>query len=287
MNTIISVYYNMSDCEDFIDDNATINESDDVLEPSEPRKNSGKRGKDIPWKEMKSFSTTKEYNESEVASEIKDMFSARVSRETEYADTIRYTCKFSRKVGWKVCPLMIRVKFMAHCEEVLVEQYGNAHLHEEETDHEHLGVNFRWTDAMTECIKQTLKNEGTAATVLRNLKDLNLLPKENGPTTLQLKNKISYCRKILNKTDQIITTGDLRAKIKEHLAIPDDECDAYIAHHNIDDEQDNREPRFTIIWTSKKLLARIKEDLTQDDATYRYALFFIVYSREHYPRKCL
>ena len=30
-----------------------------------------------------------------------------------------------------------------------------------------------------------------------------------------------------------------------------------------------REPHFCIIWTSKKLLARIGEELTQDDATYR------------------
>ena len=91
----------MSDSEDFVDDNAT-EESEDELEPNQPRINCGKRGKDIPWQEMKNFATTKDYNDSELATEIKDMFSARAIRESDAADTIRYMCKFARKVGWQV-----------------------------------------------------------------------------------------------------------------------------------------------------------------------------------------
>ena len=114
-----------------------------------------------------------------------------------------------------------------------------------------------------------MRNEATPAVVLRNLKDLNLLPKNNAPTAQQLNNKISYCRKLLLKTDQIFTTGDLRAKVSQQLDVPEDECEPYIAHYTIDDEHKDKEPRFAIIWTSKKLLNRIKGDLTQDDATYR------------------
>jgi hypothetical protein len=44
-------------------------------------------------------------------------------------------------------------------------------------------VGIKWTDAMTDCIKEALKNEATAATIMRNHKDNNLLPKEGGPTT--------------------------------------------------------------------------------------------------------
>ena len=259
----------MSDSEDFLDDNAT-EESENEVEPTQPRITGGKRGKDLPWQELKTFPTTKDFNESELATDIKSKFSARAIRESDATDTIRYTCKFARKVGWQACPMMLRVKFMAHCDEVLVEQYGNAHVHEEDTDDVHQGVNFKWTDAMTESIKNSLKNEASAATILRNLKDDNLIPKENGPTPLQLNNKISYCRKLLRKTEQIFTTGDLRSKINQHLAIPDDDCESYIAYHKIDDEDEKADPRFTIIWTSKKLLARIKGELTQDDATYRY-----------------
>ena len=198
------------------------------------------------------------------------MYSARISRETEYYDLIRYTCKFSRKVGWKECPMILRVKFKTTSDEVLVEQYGNDHVHEEELDADAQGCNFRWTNAMTECIMQCLKNEATAVTILRNLRDGNLVSRENGPTSQQLNNKIAYCRKLLHKSEQVITTGELRTKIKQHVAVPDDECEAYIAYYKIDDDDENLEPRFNIIWTSKKLLSRINDDLTQDDATYRY-----------------
>ena len=114
-----SVYYNMSDSEDFVDDNAT-EESEDELEPNQPRINCGKRGKNIPWQEMKTFATTKDYNDSEFATDIKDKFSARAIRESDAAETIHYTCKFARKVGWQVCPMMLRLKFMANCDVVLV-----------------------------------------------------------------------------------------------------------------------------------------------------------------------
>ena len=43
-------------------------------------------GKDIPWMEIKTFLTTKEYENSDVCAEVKDIFTARVNRETEYAD---------------------------------------------------------------------------------------------------------------------------------------------------------------------------------------------------------
>ena len=45
--------------------------------------------------------------------------------------------------------MLISVQFMAHSDEVLGEQYGNGHMHEDETDNVHHGVNFKWTDTMT------------------------------------------------------------------------------------------------------------------------------------------
>ena len=91
----------MSDSEDFLDDNAT-EESENEVEPTQPRITGGKRGKDLP------FPTTKDFNESELATDIKSKFSARAIRESDATDTIRYTCKFARKVGWQACPMMNR-----------------------------------------------------------------------------------------------------------------------------------------------------------------------------------
>ena len=58
-------------------------------------------------------------------------------------------------------------------------------------------------------------------------------------------------------------------KINEKLEVPEDDISSYIAYHEVNDEDDAEEPRFSIIWTSKKLLKRVSADLTQDDATYR------------------
>ena len=60
---------------------------------------------------MKMISTTKDFNDSELATEIKDKFSARAIRESDATDTILSSCKFARKVGWQVCPMMLRVMF--------------------------------------------------------------------------------------------------------------------------------------------------------------------------------
>ena len=65
-------------------------------------------------------------------------------------------------------------------------------------------------------------------------------------------------------------THQLREKIGEKLGVPVDETESYIAYHHVDDEDSDVDPNFSIIWTSKKLLARIGDELNQDDATYRY-----------------
>ena len=64
----------------------------------------------------------------------------------------------------------------------------------------------------------------------------------------------------------MFNTHELRQMIQQKLTIPEDELESYIAFH-----EDDQEPKFNIIWTSKKLLARVGKEMTQDDATYRYA----------------
>ena len=98
---------------------------------------------------------------------------------------------------------------------------------------------------------------------------IQLLEDGNYPTKQQLNNKIQHYRKLINKPKQIFTTLDLREKIKENLDIPEEHTEAYTAFHEVLDENEDEEPRFTIIWTSKTLLGRTSSELTQDDATYR------------------
>ena len=74
---------------------------------------------------------------------------------------------------------------------------------------------------------------------------------------------------ILHGSSQIVNTHELREKIKEYLEIPSYAIKAYIAVNNVEDDDETAEPRFNIIWTTHKLMERISDNLTQDDATYR------------------
>ena len=76
-------------------------------------------------------------------------------------------------------------------------------------------------------------------------------------------------RKQVYGSNQIFDTHQLREKINEYTEVPEEDNKAYIAASNVEDEKEDEEPRFNIIWTSKKLMKRISNDMIQDVATYR------------------
>jgi hypothetical protein len=229
------------------------------------------RGKDIKWLTVKTFENVSEYENSDLFKEIKTNFTLQRSRDPDYADTETFICKFSRKVGYLPCPLKYKIDFLSNCDDVLATSNDilGKHIHDIDPDHANSGQTFRWTSAQTEMIMQGVLNEASPTVILRNLENAQLLEDGNCPSKQQLNNKIQHCRHTLNKTKQIFTTHDLREKIKEKLEVPEDDTDAYIAFHEVLDENEDEEPRFTIIWTSKRLLERTSSQLTQDDATYR------------------
>ena len=57
--------------------------------------------------------------------------------------------------------------------------------------------------------------------------------------------------------------------MEEKLEIPFDNTYIYIAYQCVDNEQEENEQHFSIIWTSKNLLAQNSDEFIQDDATYR------------------
>ena len=63
-------------------------------------------------------------------------------------------------------------------------------------------------------------------------------------------------------------TDDLREAIAKKLDIPVDDTEAYIVNHDVIDDKGEDNVKFNITWTTKKIEARISEDLLQDDATY-------------------
>jgi hypothetical protein len=269
----------MSDSDD---DYIDIGEEDDIVDDVEgnesevPEKNGIGRGKDIEWVEIARFKDKAAFETSHYFLDIKKYFTLRQGRESWYSDSEHYTCKFARKRSFVKCPLQYKVHFMTTSEEVMLQSNTRSHIHQEVTNYDTIGPNRHWTIEQTEIVMNTLRNDGSAKTIERNLRDANVFSEENFPTRIQLNTKIQHCRSIIRKTIQIFDTHQLRQKIEEKLGVPTDDTESYIAYNHVDDENEVEDPHFSIIWTSNKLIARISDDMTQDDATYRYVCLYCV-----------
>ena len=269
----------MSDSDD---DYIDIGEEDDIVDDVEgnesevPEKNGIGRGKDIEWVEIARFKDKAAFETSHYFLDIKKYFTLRQGRESWYSDSEHYTCKFARKRSFVKCPLQYKVHFMTTSEEVMLQSNTRSHIHQEVTNYDTIGPNRHWTIEQTEIVMNTLRNDGSAKTIERNLRDANVFSEENFPTRVLLNTKIQHCRSIIRKTIQIFDTHQLRQKIEEKLGVPTDDTESYIAYNHVDDENEVEDPHFSIIWTSNKLIARISDDMTQDDATYRYVCLYCV-----------
>ena len=269
----------MSDSDD---DYIDIGEVDDIVDDVEgnesevPEKNGIGRGKDIEWVEIARFKDKAAFETSHYFLDIKKYFTLRQGRESWYSDSEHYTCKFARKRSFVKCPLQYKVHFMTTSEEVMLQSNTRSHIHQEVTNYDTIGPNRHWTIEQTEIVMNTLRNDGSAKTIERNLRDANVFSEENFPTRVQLNTKIQHCRSIMRKNIQIFDTHQLRQKIEEKLGVPTDDTESYIAYNHVDDENEVEDPHFSIIWTSNKLIARISDDMTQDDATYRYVCLYCV-----------
>ena len=265
----------MSDSDDdYIDIGEVEDDTGDDIEERESgaqSKTGNGRGKDIEWVEMARFKDKAAFETSHYFLDIRKYFTLRQGRESWYSDSEHYTCKFARKRSFVKCPLQYKVHFLTTSEEVVLQSNTRTHIHQEITDYDTIGPNRHWTAEQTEIVMKTLKNDGSNKTVERNLREENVFTEENFPSKVQLNTKIQHCRSIIRKNIQIFDTHQLRQKIELKLEVPHDDTDSYIAYHHVDDESEVEDPHFSIIWTSKKLIARISDEMTQDDATYRYA----------------
>ena len=260
----------MSDSDsDYVDIAEKVVEEEPVDDTEQTAKTGHGRGRDIDWVEIARYSDSVKYEESEYFKDIKINFTLRKARETFYADTEHFTCKFARKRGYMKCPIEFKICFLTTCEEVVVHTNCKRHVHMEDTEYSNAGPNLVWNVAQTDIVMQGVKNEASTKVIMRNLKDSNVFAEGKFPSRSQLTVKIRHCRNIIRRTIQIFDTHELRQKISEKLDIPENSTESYIAFHEVLDDDDDKEPRFTIIWTSKKLLKRVSESLTQDDATYR------------------
>lgn len=77
---------------------------------------------------------------------------------------------------------------------------------------------------------------------------------------IQLYNKVSHVKKLLRKSENILTTHNLRRKIAQHIENPESEVSPYIPYDMIEDEDDEDTRMIVIIATDKYYLILKLED---------------------------
>jgi hypothetical protein len=159
---------------------------------------------------------------------------------------------------------------LSHNSEVSVESLEDATEHSHEEDLEianNKSTNFKWPDEATKIVKNNLHARPNQ--ILRKLKDANVFS-GNIPSKPQLYNKVAAERKSVFPSECVRNTHELRRKVAEFLKEPESDTEPYVPFHEIEDSDPSKEPRFTIIFASKKNLDKLKADrVLQTDATYR------------------
>ena len=85
-------------------------------------------------------------------------------------------------------------------------QECNQHEHIENPDFIDKSLVFKWSHQATDIILMRIKNGATPKVILQNMRDKNCFTSSAEPTMMQLYNKISHLKKIMNLTDHIEDT---------------------------------------------------------------------------------
>ena len=213
----------MSDSDD---DYIDIGEVDDIVDDVEgnesevPEKNGIGRGKDIEWVEIARFKDKAAFETSHYFLDIKKYFTLRQGRESWYSDSEHYTCKFARKRSFVKCPLQYKVHFMTTSEEVMLQSNTRSHIHQEVTNYDTIGPNRHWTIEQTEIVMNTLRNDGSAKTIERNLRDANVFPKRIFQLEFSLTQKFNTVVLSLERLYRYLTHINCTRKLRRNWGFP-------------------------------------------------------------------
>ena len=259
------------DADEAIEDNAD-EESDQVTVTVRLNAN-GKnvRGRDLDWKDKVIYASAQEYHESPLFTEIKNQYTLKRKHDLEYGDgeSQHFTCKFARRKKYVKCTHEYKIIFPAVDQSVIVQETGT-HMHQLDDEYVSTSVGFCWSISATEVVMNGVKASSTPKVILRALRDQGCFPDGVEPTKIQLYNKIAHVKKVCNLAESLDNTHELREKIKQYLEIPENDIESYVAHAKIEDENNDEEVRFVIIFTTKRILRYMKQSNNIHlDCTYR------------------
>ena len=227
------------------------------------------RGDAQAWVEIYHFNNAEEYKATEIVTKLEKEFSRRQFREFEYADVAESECKHNHKVGFKNCPFKLKGLFMSHSSEISVESLENVneHCHVEDTEVENSkSTNFKWPEEATKIVKDNIHFKPNQ--ILRKLREANVFSGKM-PSKVQLNNKVS-AKKSAYASTSVKNTHELSMKVADYLKEPEKEIEAFVPFSDIDDTDISKEPRSTVVFSTKKNLEKLKVNtVLQTDAKYR------------------
>ena len=261
----------LDDLNDVSETGLELEEELEVVEEEEEVQAAPRRGRgpDLEMEELIRFNSPEEYKEHAISKEIDEVMTRKKVWITPQAEKRSYVCKFSQKRGYTKCKKQYTVLLPQTCMMVIVE-----HTHREEHMHEvdpnfTTKTNYHWTPKQEAIIRTGILSNTKNANILENLKDAGAT---NGsgkyPDLGQLGVKKRYMKTVKIQLQFILDSSGLRVYCKKNSAVPDDENQFFVPYHYI--EGDTAETlRLTVIWTTPALMARISEQMIQDDATYK------------------
>ena len=150
--------------------------------------------------------------------ELKDSYTVKRKRVYVYAIVHNYVCKYSQRGQYLPCKNEIRIIFPSENQIVLVQEAGE-HEHVENPDF--IGsLSFQWSKLATEIIVMGIKQRETPKTMLKYMRDGNCFSGMEEPTLIQLYNKISHLKKLMNLNRN---PRKMQQKIESRTEDPDDE----------------------------------------------------------------
>ena len=225
-------------------------EDEDEDEGVEEARGPGRRGKDLPWETRQEFATKEAFEASEIPAELATNFSIRSGK---FSNIETYYCRFSRKKGYK-CQIKMRVRYSESSDQVFVEGIGEDHTHELMADYQPAPGNenyLRWTEAQTKVVMTGVMNEASPTVIKRLLREE--FAEGKMPSAGQIANKIAHCKKIIMKSKNMLSTGEMRRYANSRVDIPLDKHEMYVAFHEIIDSQEEENIRFTLILTTEAM----------------------------------
>ena len=257
--------------ETFDDSNANLNAD---YQPRSVRVNEQKkkhRGKDLDWVPKTTFLNAGEYHNSDLFADLKKNFTLRRKHELEYGESHQYTCKFARKTHYLSCPHEVKVIFPCDTLEILVQTFESHYHVPKEEQQRSSTLGYRWSETENDVIVQGIKSGASPTVILRNLRDKGCYLTSEEPKRQQLYNKINHLKKVMNLTESLGTTHELRQKIREFEDVPENEFQSYVCYSRIhDDVQNEDDMRICVIFSTKKTLTYLSScENLHVDSTYR------------------